>query len=88
MIWHVDERADNDEERHKRVDLVCADGLYVDKGFPSSITDGIRGRDNLDFWSRDINYANQHNGNKGDSTDPFDGIEPSRDLDEIYKMPQ
>ena len=27
LIWHVDERADNDQERHKRVDLVCADGL-------------------------------------------------------------
>ena len=78
LIWHVDERADNDEERHKRVDLVCADGLYVDKGFPSSIPDGIRGRDNLDFWSRDINYANQHNGNKGDATDPFDGIKYTR----------
>ena len=34
LIWHIDERADNDQERHKRVDLVCADGLFADKGFP------------------------------------------------------
>ena len=34
LLWHIDELADNDEERHKRVDLVCADGLYADRGAP------------------------------------------------------
>ena len=34
LIWHVDERADNDEERHKQVDLVCADGLFAPNGDP------------------------------------------------------
>ena len=78
LIWHVDERADNDQERHKRVDLVCADGLYSDQGFPSEMANAIGGRDNLDFWSRDENYANRFNGNKGDATDPFDGVEYTR----------
>ena len=78
LIWHVDERADNDQERHKRVDLVCADGMYSDQGFPSEMANAIGGRDNLDFWSRDENYANRSNGNKGDATDPFDGVEYTR----------
>ena len=78
LIWHIDERADNDQERHKRVDLVCADGLFADKGFPSKNADEISGRDNLDFWSRDDNYANRFNGNKGDATDPFDGMQFTR----------
>ncbi len=70
LIWHVDEQADNDEERHKQVDLVCADGLFAPDGSP----DAVAGRDNLDFWARDAAYSSAHNGNKGDATDPFDGV--------------
>ncbi len=74
LLWHVDERADNDEERHKRIDLVCADGLFADRGAPSASADPYAGRDNLDFWSRDAAYASEHNGNQGDAGDPFDGV--------------
>ncbi len=73
LIWHVKARADNDEERHKQVDLVCADGLFADRGFPAGAPDPINGRDNLDFFSKDTAYAASHNGNDGDATDPFDG---------------
>ena len=78
LLWHVDEWADNDEERHKQVDLVCADGLYEDAGFPGARPDPAAGRDNLDFWSRDSAYSQDHNGNQGDSTDPFDGVRFTR----------
>ena len=78
LIWHVDDRADNDEERHKQVDLVCADGLYADRGFPAVRPDPVRGGDNLDFWSRDEAYAAAHNGNQGDAGDPFDGVSRTR----------
>ncbi len=74
LIWHIDEQADNDEERHKQVDLVCADGLFADRGFPNGNPDAVEGRDNLDFWARDAAYSSAHNGNKGDATDPFDGV--------------
>ena len=74
LVWHIDEQADNDEERHKRVDLVCADGLFADRGFPNGTPDPVEGRDNLDFWSRDGAYSAAHNGNEGDATDPFDGV--------------
>jgi M6 family metalloprotease-like protein len=73
LIWHVDDRADNDEERHKQVDLVCADGLWADGG-GGQVADPVAGGDHLDFWARDAAYAQQHNGNQGDATDPFDGI--------------
>ena len=73
LVWHVDEGADNDEERHKQVDLVCADGLFADRGYPGEQPDPLRGGDNLDFWARDETYASDHNGNRGDATDPFDG---------------
>ncbi len=78
LIWHIDELADNDEERHKRVDLVCADGLFADKGFPGGRVDVAAGRDNLDFWSSDAAYAAEHNGNKGDASDVFDGVSYTR----------
>jgi M6 family metalloprotease-like protein len=74
LIWHVEERADNDEERHKKVDLVCADGLYSDRGFPGGGGDVVTGGDNLDFWSKDNAYVAARNGNQGDATDPFDGV--------------
>ncbi len=70
LIWHIDEQADNDEERHKRVDLVCADGLFAPNGDP----DVVEGLDHLDFWARDAAYSSAHNGNEGDATDPFDGV--------------
>ncbi|MSR82092.1 MAG: T9SS type A sorting domain-containing protein [Candidatus Latescibacteria bacterium] len=73
LVWHVDERADNDEERHPQVDLVCADGLYADKGYPDGQPDPVNGRDNLDFWAKDGTYSTAHHGNEGDATDPFDG---------------
>ena len=73
LLWHVDEWADNDEERHKQVDLVCADGLYADAGFPGSQPDPTAGGDNLDHYARDSAYNDAHGGNQGDATDPFDG---------------
>ena len=80
LVWHVDMRADNDEERHKQVDLVCADGLYQDRGFPANQNqvDPVDGGDNLDYWSREDIYAAATNGNKGDATDPFDGVNSTR----------
>ena len=78
LVWHVDDQADNDEERHKRVDLVCADGLYSDRGFPGALPDPRAGRDNLDFWSKDSAYATEHSGNQGDAGDPFDGVRFTR----------
>ena len=78
LVWHVDEWADNDEERHKQVDLVCADGLYADAGFPAAQPDPVFGGDNLDFRSRDSAYNQEHNGNQGDATDPFDGVRFTR----------
>lgn len=74
LVWHVDERADNDDERHKQVDLVCADGLYADRGHPGGDPDPVSGGDNLDFFSKDGGYAGPRNGNEGDATDPFDGV--------------
>ncbi|MEW6751551.1 MAG: right-handed parallel beta-helix repeat-containing protein [Candidatus Latescibacterota bacterium] len=78
LVWHVDEHADNDEERHKRVDLVCADGLFADRGYPGERPDPVAGLDNLDYWARDAAYAQAHNGNQGDATDPFDGLRFTR----------
>ena len=75
LLWHVEERSDNDEERHKQVDLVCADGLFSDIGFPGGVPDPVHGRDNLDYRSRDTAYNDAHNGNEGDATDPFDGVQ-------------
>ncbi len=78
LAWHVDEGADNDEERHKQVDLVCADGLFADRGYPAAQPDPVQGGDNLDFWARDEAYAAAHNGNQGDAGDPFDGVTRTR----------
>ncbi|MCC7261354.1 MAG: right-handed parallel beta-helix repeat-containing protein [Candidatus Latescibacteria bacterium] len=74
LVWHVDERADNDEERHKQVDLLCADGLHNAEGQP----DPVAGGDDLDFWANDETYATAHGGNEGDATDPFDGVQYTR----------
>ncbi|MBD3341869.1 MAG: T9SS type A sorting domain-containing protein [Candidatus Lokiarchaeota archaeon] len=71
LVWHIDESLrNNTNEFHKFVDLECADGLYSEAGQP----DPISGGDNLDYWAKfDSTYTNQHNGNKYDDTDPFDG---------------
>ena len=78
LVWHADERSDNDHERHKQVDLVCADGLFSERGFPGSVPDPVAGGDNLDFWAAGGAYAEDHNGNQGDATDPFDGVRYTR----------
>ena len=65
----------NDDEQRKHLDLVAADGLYVDAGFPvGKSIDAIFGRDNLDFWAHDAAYAQSHSGNLGDASDLFDGV--------------
>jgi len=82
LIWHVRPhvhtthgQGHNDEEKAKVVDLVCADGLYRDKGYPQGrVPDPFRGRDNLDFWAHDAGYRQVRGGNLGDATDPFDGV--------------
>jgi M6 family metalloprotease-like protein len=74
-IWHVNERESNSSEEMKLCDLECADGRYRDRGYPlGTKPDPIQGRDNLDFWSRDISYLTEYNGNMGDETDVFDGV--------------
>ena len=75
LVWHVRSSFENNlVEATKMVDLVCADGLYTDAGFPEgNRTDPRTGMDNLDFWAHDRAYARAHNGNAGDATDPFDG---------------
>jgi len=74
LIWHIRPNSTNDDEGFKLVDLVCADGLYLDRGFPQGRSgDGKFGGDNLDFWAHDPAYAGQYAGNTGDATDPFDG---------------
>lgn len=76
LIWHIDEKESNSTEETKLCDLECADGRYIDKGYPAGkLPDPIKGRDNLDFWSHDPYYTTNHYGNQGDSTDVFDGVE-------------
>ena len=80
LVWHVRSQAQtNIDERRKAVDLICADGLYRDAGYPEgALADGLHGRDNLDFWAHDAAYNQTHNGNLGDATDPFDGVRFAR----------
>ena len=75
LVWEIDEMAlGNTNEQGKRVDLVCADGLFLDAGYPTGTEKGYHiGRDNLDFWSRDEEYNTRFGGNSGDATDVFDG---------------
>ena len=69
MIWHEDPAGDG------VLDLECADGRWLEAGFPEGKTQhAVRGGDNLDFWAHDADYAAAHNGNVGDGTDPFDGV--------------
>ena len=77
LIWHIQpSKTSNRYELNKAVDLVCADGLYRDRGYPNGTPDPGSGRDNLDFWAHNEHesYRSYHNGNLGDDTDPFDGI--------------
>ena len=75
LIWHIQSKTGNGDERNKRVDLVCADGLYLDRGYPDgAVAAPDSGRDNLDFWAHDDAYRIAHTGNLGDATDVFDGI--------------
>jgi hypothetical protein len=75
LIWHIDpDQPGNDDEHNKVVDLVCADGLYVDAGYPlGTRADPDQGQDNLDFYARDAEFRAEHAGNLGDATDVFDG---------------
>ncbi len=80
LVWHVRTQvADNDREELKHLDLLCADGLYRDAGFPTGAQiDPYAGRDNLDFWSHDSAFNRLYSGNLGDATDPFDGVRYAR----------
>jgi len=67
LIWHADLRG---------VDLECADGRWLDAGYPlGERADAEEGGDNLDFWAHDAEYTRLHAGNLGDGTDPFDGMQ-------------
>ena len=84
LVWHVRPSVlNNTREEFKKVDLVCADGLYSDAGYPGGQQAAPRqGRDNLDFWAHDADYRDAHHGNSGDATDLFDGVRYHRlDLD-------
>lgn len=76
LIWRVNPRVKgNDDELGKLVDLVCADGLYADAGFPLGEQRApFSGFDNLDFWAGDEAYRAAHGGNLGDATDLWDGV--------------
>ena len=75
LIWRVNPtRNGNNMEAIKQVDLVCADGLFGDAGFPLGRKPApFSGRDNLDFWAHDVRYRTDFGGNLGDATDVFDG---------------
>ena len=75
LIWRINpSRYSNNMEAIKRVDLVCADGLFSDAGFPlGREVAPFNGRDNLDFWAHDERYRTDFGGNLGDATDVFDG---------------
>ncbi|NKB68752.1 MAG: hypothetical protein GKR89_16935 [Candidatus Latescibacteria bacterium] len=69
LVWHVD-----GQSLAPTIDLECADGQWLDAGFPSGVEpDPEIGGDNLDFWAHDQAYSRAHQGNLGDATDPFDG---------------
>jgi hypothetical protein len=80
LVWHIRPHAFmNTEEGKKVVDLICADGTYKDKGYPSGRANmPYNGRDNLDFWAHDQAYCDAHEGNLGDATDLFDGVRFTR----------
>lgn len=76
LIWHV-RRAEVDGELSFAwdIDLECADGLWLDAGYPLGRSAAPRdGSDNLDFWAHDADYRSRQGGNQGDVTDLFDGV--------------
>ena len=75
LIWRINPtRIGNNMEAVKQVDLVCADGLFGDAGFPlGRKASPFSGGDNLDFWAHDERYRTDFGGNLGDATDVFDG---------------
>jgi M6 family metalloprotease-like protein len=76
LIWHVNPRAPSIGILPGwRLDLECADGRWLDAGYPRGEQPGPEyGEDNLDFWAHSAVYAEQHAGNLGDATDVFDGV--------------
>lgn len=81
LVWHYRPQAkrNNNDERAKMLDVVCADGLFADHGYPlGKQPDPHTGRDNLDFWDYDEGYRRDHAGNLGDTTDVFDGVTRTR----------
>ena len=76
LVWHiVSFGSTNSYEEAKRVDLECADGRYLDAGYPlGSLAAAELGGDNLDFWAHDGGYRRAHGGNLGDATDVYDGV--------------
>ena len=81
LIWYIrsrvsDPREPNADEHRKGIDLVCADGLYLDRGYPDgAVAAPDSGLDNLDFWAHDEVYQSARTGNLGDATDVFDGVQ-------------
>jgi len=77
LIWHVERTLPTiDQPSRYLVDLECADGKWLDAGFPlGQDADSRDGGDNLDFWAHDLEYARAHGGNLGDATDIFDGVQ-------------
>ena len=76
LIWHVYRGFSGPNQPPRYViDVECADGNWQDAGYPEGqVPDPRDGRDNLDFWAHDGEYARAHMGNLGDATDPFDGV--------------
>jgi len=76
LVWHVDPAVPNNDNEHgKVVDLVCADGLYNDAGYPAgTLVAPDLGQDNLDYYSKNDDFRALHAGNLGDATDVFDGM--------------
>ena len=63
LIWHINPEGSNEVEEEKEVDLVCADGLYRDAGYPlGAEPHPYHGGDNLDFWAHDDTYTQAYQG--------------------------
>jgi|GEM_PF-3472660 M6 family metalloprotease-like protein len=75
LIWHIYENSHNNyNEDSKLCDLECADGKFLDAGYPKGLKrSASEGKDNLDYWSHNEWYSNTYAGNLGDRTDVFDG---------------
>ncbi|MFC1541462.1 T9SS type A sorting domain-containing protein [Candidatus Latescibacterota bacterium] len=75
LIWHIFSSVNgNYNEEIKLCDLECADGRFLDAGYPlGKRRNTFEGRDNLDFWSHKDWYATTYGGNLGDATDVYDG---------------